>query len=164
MATALRTLQRLAVAHLVATVAMVAVMGVGAAYAYFSSAGTGSGSASTGTLQQVTLVAVTGTPQTHLQPGGTGDVLLSVTNPNASPVQLVSVTGGGALSVRGGTSCTAANAGVAFHDQSGLAVTIPAHASSVPVTLANAASMAYASASGCQGATFLIPVTITVHS
>lgn len=157
----LAMMKRLVLANLVATGAFVSVLTAGTAYAYFSAAGTGTGTATTGTLQTVNLVAVTGTPAAPLQPGSSGDVLLTLNNPNAFPVTLVSVVANGPISVSGGTSCTASGSGVSFSDQTSLALSVPVNTSSVD--LAGAARMSYASASGCQGAVFYIPVTITVQ-
>jgi hypothetical protein len=109
----------------------------------------------------VTVAAATGTPSTPLLPGGTGDVILNVNNPNAYAVTLVSVSGNGTITADGGHSgCT--TTGVTFNNQSGLTINIPA-STTTAVDLPGAASMSTASLSACQGATFSIPVSITVH-
>jgi hypothetical protein len=151
---------------LVAAIAVLVVilLGAGGAYAYFTSTGSGTGHGRAGTLQAVTVAAVTGTPTTPLLPGSSGDVILNVNNPNAFAVKLVSVTGGpAAITVSGGSGCTLANSGVTFNNQTSLSITIPASNSSFAVDLPGAASMSTSSVSGCQAATFNIPVTITVH-
>jgi len=141
------------------------VLGAGAAFAYFSSTGSGHGSARTGTLQTVTVSALVGgdTPSSTLLPGGpAADVVLRVNNPNAFAVTLVSVTGGpGAITGAGGTG-TCTTTGVTFTNQNNLSVAIGASGTTL-VHLAGAASMSASSDAGCQGATFSIPVTITVH-
>ena len=149
--------------RLVAVLAVVGVLAVGgAAWAYFTSSGSGSGSASTGTMSTVTLNATAGTPLTPLYPGGTGDVSLEVNNPNAYTVSLVSVTGNGPITHDAGHSGCLAT-GVTFTDQTGLTKSIPASTNNFQINLAGAVSMDSSSSSGCQGATFSIPVTITVH-
>lgn len=134
----------------------------GVAYAYFTSSGSGTGSASTGTMQTVTVAASTGSPTTPLIPEGSGDVALQVTNPNGFAVTLVSVTGSGGITVDGGHSGCDPSV-VTFTDQTGLTISIPADSTDWQVYLPGAASMSSAAANACQGATFSIPVTITVH-
>ena len=144
-----------------AIVALVLGLGAGAAFAYFTSHGSGKGSASAGSLAPVTVVATTGSPNTPLSPGNSGDVVLKVHNSNSVAVTLVSVSGNGSITADGGHSaCT--TTGVTFANQSGLSINIPAN-TTTPVDLAGAASMGVTSSNGCQGATFSIPVSITVH-
>jgi len=112
-------------------------------------------------MSTVTLNAVAGNPSTPLYPGGTGDVSLEVNNPNAYAVTLVSVAGNGTITPDAGhSSCT--TTGVTFTNQSGLSTIIPASASGYQIRLPGAVSMGSSSSSGCQRATFSIPVTITV--
>ncbi len=135
----------------------------GLAYAWISSDASGAATATTAGLGAVAVSALAGgdLPSSQLQPGGTGDVVLRVTNPNAYPVTLVSVTANGAVTSSGGTgSCT--TPGVALVAQSGLSVAVAASGTTL-VDLPGAASMSASSSSGCQGATFSIPVAITVH-
>lgn len=122
------------------------------------------GSAPTGTMQTVVLEALTGeTPATALQPGSTGEVVLKVNNPNAFTVKLVSVTStGGAPTLVGSAGCTPANAGVAFINQTGLAM--PISPGTWLLRLPGAASMSIASDDTCQGASFALPVTIRVET
>jgi hypothetical protein len=150
------------------TLAVGVVIGAGAAYGYFTSSGSGSGSVTAGTMQTVT-VATAGTPSSPLLPGGSGDVVFSVTNPNNFAVSLVGVglqSGGSITPDAGHSGCatTDSNRVVTLNVPSGdLPVSIPAN-STVPIDLANAASMDLAATNDCQGATFKVPVTITVHS
>jgi hypothetical protein len=149
---------------------LAAIMGVAApciggraAYGYFTSAGSGTGSGGTGTLQAVTVTAFVGgdSPSSVLVPGASADVILRVNNPNASAVTLVSVTGGpGSITADSAhPGCT--TTGVSFTNQTGMSV--PIASGTILVHLPNAASMNASSSSGCQGATFNIPVSITVH-
>ena len=137
-------------------------MASGTAYAYFTSSGQGTGSGSVGTMQTVTISSATVSPSTPLLPGGSGDVTLKVTNPNGFAVTLVSVVGtGGAITADSGhPGCT--TTGVTFANQTGLSTNIPAD-STTAIDLPGAASISTASSAGCQGATFSIPVTITVQ-
>jgi hypothetical protein len=142
--------------------AVVVSLGAGAALAYFTSSGSAHGSASTATL--LTVTAGAGTPSTPLLPGGTGDVALTVTNPNNFAVTLVSVAGNGAITADGGhPGCT--TTGVTFTAPTGspLPVTILANSTNQVVDLPGAAAMSLTASNACQGATFSIPVTIVVH-
>jgi len=147
-----------------AVVALALGAGAGVAFAFFSSSGSGSGSGSTGSLQPVTVTALTGgdTASPALSPGGpAADVVLRVDNPNAQQVTLVSVTGNSTITADPGhPDCT--TTGVTFVNQSGLSVAIAASTTTL-VDLPGAASMSAASSMGCQGAKFSIPVSITVH-
>ena len=147
---------------IMSAVGLVVGLGAGAAYAYFTSTGQGTGSASTGSMQPVTVAATTATPSTALLPGGTGDVTLQVTNHNGYDVTLVSVTSTGAAITPDLSHSTCTTTGVTFTNQTGLSTAIPAN-STATVHLPGAAAMSAASSAGCQGATFLIPVTITLH-
>jgi hypothetical protein len=150
--------------RLVSVLAVVGVLAVGgAAWAYFTSHGSGTGHGSTGSMSTVTLSATAGSPSTSLYPGGTGDVSLEVNNPNAYAVTLVSVSGNGAITPDSGHLAGCTTTGVTFSNQSGLSTTIPASATNYPVHLSGAVSMSTSSSNGCQGATFTIPVTITVE-
>ena len=95
-------------------------------------------------------------------PGGTADVMLRVTNPNGAAVQIYSVTGNGPITADAGHSgCT--TTGVSFTaPATPVGISLTANSTTL-VHLPNAASMSTASLSACQGATFRIPVTVTVH-
>ena len=96
-----------------------------------------------------------------LQPGGSADVILRITNPNDFAVTLSSVTANGTITASGGLgACT--TTGVSFGGVSGLSTPIAEDATTL-VHLQGAATMSSASSSGCQGATFSIPVSIAVH-
>jgi hypothetical protein len=141
--------------------AVVAVLaGAGLAFAYFTSTGSSTASASTGTLS-VSIAATAGTPSDPMYPGGpAGDVTLEVNNPNSFAVTLTSVVGDGTITASGG--CTAPD--VTFANQTGLQISIPANSTNYQVDLSGAASLGASSPNDCQGATFSIPVTITVES
>jgi hypothetical protein len=151
-------------------------LGVGAAYAYLTSHGAGSGAASTGTASQVNVIAVAGgnSPASTLVPGGSADLVLEFNNPNAYPVTIVGIAQNGNVTPSNGTGPGTACAGPTG-DNTGVGVTNSVLNVSVPsgnnvvvhIDTANGgvngATMSTSSASGCQGATFQIPVTVTVR-
>ena len=144
-----------------AIVALTLGLGGGAAFGYFTSSGSGSGAASVGTPSPVTVLEATGTVTNKLYPGTASDLLLTLDNPNTYPVTLNSVSGNGTVTGSGGIG-TCMNTGVSVPADSGLNVTVGS-GSSVNVVIPGAAQMSSSSDSGCQGATFQVPVTITVH-
>ena len=135
-------------------------VGITSAAAYFKSTGSSNGHGSTGTLT-VGVSGTTATPTTPLFPGGTGDVTVNVHNPNNFAVTLKTVNGNGTITPDAShASCSPT--GVTFTNQTPN-LAIPANATNFAVDLAGAVSMSTASANGCQGATFTIPVAITVQ-
>jgi hypothetical protein len=132
------------------------------AHAYFRASGSGSGTGATGTLQPATLVALvtSDTPTSTLVPGGSADLILKINNPASSNVTLVGIapkTGGTVTPSLPG--CT--TSGVSLATIGALAITLTPGSNTVHI--GNGATMSTASVSGCQGATFAIDVTITVH-
>jgi hypothetical protein len=143
----------------------------GPSFAYFTVGGGGTGPGATGSLQPLVIqLATTGSPSSSLLPGSTADLLLNLTNPNPVPVTLISVTQGGGVTVQGGSGCTSdpgwpgtlGNSGVSAVTSTGLSIPVAAGAT-VVVHLPAGAAMGTSSASGCQGATFQIPVTVVVR-
>jgi len=157
--------RRLSVA-LVAALALVVGIGAGGAYAYWKTQGSGSGTASVGTPAGVTVVAATASPSGKLIPGGSADLVVQLDNPNAYAVTIVGLAQNGTVNpVAGtgpGTACTSANTGVSVPTATGLNLTV-ASGSGIIVHVASGVSMSTASASGCQGASFRIPVTLSVQ-
>lgn len=157
----------LAAAKTAATVAVLSlVLGVGSAYAYWSTIGIGSGSAASASMQTVTVDAfVAGdSPATTLIPGGTAEVIVRASNPNAFAVQVYSFASNGTPTADAShplcsTTGVTFNAPVAPLTPT---VSIPAN-SSILITLPGAASMSAASQSSCQGAVFHLPVTMAVR-
>lgn len=155
------TPRRLAAKTAAATITLCLLTGAGGAYAYWATVGAGSGAATNGTMATVSveaLVAGDGLRNT-LVPGGTADVAVRALNPNSFPVQVYAIRGNGAAAADSNhPGCT--TTGVTFVDPAvPLAVSIPAN-SSILIALPNAAAMSLASSSGCQGATFSLPVTL----
>ena len=157
-----------------AAAALAAGLGGGAAYAYFTSHGSGTGHATAGSPSSVVLGQATiGTVSSYLIPGGTGDLFVKVNNPNNVAVAITGISQTGGVTVSGGVgSCasdpawpgTLGTSGVSVPTNSSLNISVPAlSGSSYQIDIPNAASMTTASATGCQTATFQIPVTITVR-
>ena len=149
-----------------ATVALCILGGAGTAYAYWATTGIGNGSATNGTMQTVTVDALVAgdTLQTSLVPGGTADVILRATNPNAHAVTIYGFAANGAVTADAGhSSCT--TTGVTFTPPPApLAQPVIVQANtSILLTLEGAASMSAASLSACQGAQFKVPVTLEVR-
>jgi len=148
------------------------VMSGGAAYAWWSGSGSGSGSAGAGTLLPLEISHDGVTPTTRLLPGQTGTVALLVHNPNPVPVRLVEVVADTddqthavlPISVSGGSGCTAGNSGVSFVPQTGLSITVAVGVEWQEIELPDAVTMDLSSDNGCQGASFAIPVRLTVRT
>ncbi|MEJ2889732.1 hypothetical protein [Actinomycetospora aeridis] len=144
-------------------VAVAVLLGAGLASAAWLSSGGGTGTARGGQAVPPTTTAVAGTAITTnlLYPGTSGDVKLTVNNPNVYPVTVTSVSANGAPTASGGTG-TCATTGVSLTGATP-GTAIPAN-SSATLTLTGAASMTSASENGCQNATFTIPVTVAITS
>ena len=147
---------------LLLTLTVIAALAVtGVANAYWRAAGTGTGSAATGTTVPVTLSPGTTTP--GLYPGGSTDVVLTVTNTNTSPVVLGSLaldssqgTGGFAVDA-GHSGCLVSALGYTTQTNGGLGWTVPAKVGTtngtLTITLPSALAMTTGAANACQGAT-----------
>lgn len=153
-------------------VAGILVIGVGAgtAFAYFASNGSGTGYAAVTQTKPAVVEPATGATLTtttkELSPGNAADLRLTLTNPNGYPVTVTGVTQDGTVTVVGGGSgCTATSAGVAV---SAAAANLPSPIRLTPgaqtVTVPTGAAMTSTSSTTCQGASFQIPVDVTVHS
>lgn len=142
--------------------------GGGTAAAMWSDSGGGAGTAGTGATVPVTLSP--GSPTANLFPGGRSDVLLTVTNPNTSPVRLGSlvldtVQGTGGFAVDAAHSgCSVAALGYTAQSNAGAGWTVPAKAGSVEgsltVRLVNALSMGVDAANACQGARITVYLAV----
>ena len=116
----------------------------------------------TGTAQNPTTSAAAVTSGL-LVPGGTGDVYITVNNPNAYPVRLTAVTGNGTITASGGQG-TCTTTAVTFTNQAPTSNNTIAAGGSATFTFTGAVAMGTNPDNGCQGATFTIPVTVTVSS
>ncbi len=135
------------------------LLAAGSATAYWASTGGGSGSGDTATPTAVTLSPAT--PTAALFPGGQASVKLTVTNPNAFPVRVGSLSldtgqGTGGFAVDGGhLGCVLTTLSYATQTNAGAGWTVPA-SDDLSVTLTNALSMTAAAANACQGASFTV--------
>ena len=130
-----------------------------AAFAAWTVGGGGTGTATATSASALTTSVATTTAA--LYPGITGsDLYLTVNNPNPFPVAITSVNANGAaVADAGHPTCT--TTGVTF-TTTAVTQTVPA-SGQVSFTVAGVA-MSNASDTGCQGATFTIPVTFTAAS
>jgi hypothetical protein len=146
--------------------AVVGALGVvavsfGIAFAFLNSS-RGTGTATTGTLQ-VSLVALAGgdTPSSTLVPGGQGDLVFKVETSSNANLTSVVLKSGGAITADGGhPGCS--TTGVTIGNPSNLPLALVKGTNVVHLT--NGVAMSASSSSGCQGAIFSVPVTITVQT
>lgn len=142
---------------------MAVVLGLGGgAWAYFTAHGSGSGTASVGTVSNIEVVGASGTVANKLFPGASGDLKVQFNNPNAYAVTIVTLAPGSGPSTGSSGIGTCTTTGVSVNPQSNLSITVAA-GSGVVVTIPNGAIMDATSESGCQNATFQVPISITVH-
>lgn len=133
------------------------VLTTGTAYAFWSTTGGGTASASAASALPVDVVVTVSGGTLH--PGAHLSVTPTFSNPNPFAVTITSVTPG-AVTVSGGTGCTAGNSGVSFSALSG-PWTVPAGGRTTGDTVADAVRMATTSDTGCQSATFTAALTVT---
>jgi hypothetical protein len=137
-------------------------MVAGVAFAAWLADGTGSGSARARVAEALTTLDASASATPDLYPGGTGDLVLQIANPNPYPVVVSSVTGDGEIT-SDTSGCDATNHAVTFSDQSGLALAVPGGGSATHV-LADAMAMGTSAADACQGATFSVPIAMSGYS
>src|SRR5262249_35460461 len=141
----------------VLAVALIASAAAGTSRAYFTAPGTGTGTAAAANALRVTLTPAT--PTAELYPGGSADVALAVSNPNAGTVVIPSFVldtsrGDDGLDVdddHGGCNLSA----LTFTGAAG-SWTIPAHAGSFTIDSPGAVALSTSAADACQGATFTV--------
>jgi hypothetical protein len=123
-----------------------------AAAALWTVGGSGSGQGRAVTVQN--LVVTPGTPTAQLYPGGSGDVVYSVTNPNPFPVRVTGVSPG---AVTGEGACGASS----FTTSTGTVapVTIAADATAT-VTVVGGVTMVVAATDACQGVVVTVAGTL----
>jgi len=146
----MRMRSRLAV--LVSGTAVVATAGV--AFAVWTVDGAGSGSATTGTAQDLTVVA--SAVDSGIWPGGpAGAVGFKVTNPNPFPVKLTSVSYG-ALGT-GGSSCPVDQVSVDPSAPAAVDLVVPA-GQTVTSSIAGVLRLASSATDSCQG----VPLSVAL--
>ena len=141
----------------------------------------GTGAAQSQTVSNVTIAPVTtGSIANQLYPGATGDIQVTITNPNAAPVQVTGVTTPSNSTVHATgysdqalttiqASCTASTSLVdwAFSGSTAAAHTlstaliVPANGS-LTVTLTNMATMGTGSPSACENTYFKMPALTAI--
>jgi hypothetical protein len=140
-------------------VGTVGVLAASTAFAAWTVGGGGTGTATATSSANLTTSVATTTAQ--LYPGITGaDLYLTVNNPNPFPVAISSVNANGAATADAGHA-TCVVTGVSYATTA-VTQTVPANGN-VSFTVPSV-SMSNASDTGCQGATFTIPVTFTAAS
>lgn len=152
-------IHRIGIRMSLATVATGLMLVAGVAFAAWTATGSGNGYAKAGTISALTTVDASASTTAQLYPGGTGDVKLTVNNPNSFPVVVTAVAGNGTITSDKGSACNAST-GVTFTDTTGLSTTVAASGSAT-ITLTGKAAMSSSSDNSCQGAVFTIPVTLT---
>jgi hypothetical protein len=142
--------------------AIFAALVAGVAFAAWTTGGTGHGSAQAKTAVSLTTVGVPASTA-GLYPGADAKVTVRAVNDNDFPVRISGVAYGtaAATTVSGalGSCVNGADAALAFTDQTGLAFDVGAHGATTFDV--DGIHMGPSSATGCQGATFTIPVTLT---
>jgi hypothetical protein len=149
---------------LIALAALAAALGAaGIAVAAWLSSGSGRPGVSAGHALAPTTSTVAGSAVTSglLLPGASGTAIVTVTNPNPYTVRVLTIAPTGAATASGSAG-TCTTTGVTFTAQQP-GITLAARAGTT-LTLPGAVAMSTASETGCQGATFTVPVTVTVAS
>jgi hypothetical protein len=134
------------------------------AFAWWSATGTGNGYAKATTPAALTTVDVSTSASAQLYPGGTGDLIVKIHNPNPYAITVTSIAATGATprAVSGNATCDAADSVYLIATLSGLSINVPAGGDSSLQTFTNAVKMDGPSAvDACQGKTFAVPVTLT---
>ncbi len=128
----------------------------GVAFADWLASGTGSGYAKAHTAEPLRTISAAAAPT--LYPGGTGDFVITIENPNPYPVTVMTIARDGPIT-SDKDGCDPPSHGVVFSDQAGAWV-LPGKESAT-YTLADSVAMAPDSPAACQGATFTIPVALS---
>jgi len=141
------------------------LLAAGVAFAAWTATGSGNGYAQAKGMSSVTLSDASTYTTAQLYPGGSGDLVLRVANPNSYDVTVTTVTGTGpAVTAPTNATCDAST-GVTFTNQTGLtgaSYVVPGNGSAT-ITLANSVSMGNASVNACKGLTFTVPVSVTAQ-
>jgi len=130
---------------------MTTALGSGVAYAAWTSSGSGSATTKAGTAQ-APVVSGGAVTTGLLYPGGTGDAVVTVSNPNPYPVIVTTVAPNGP-----------ATCGVTFTQRSP-GTALAANSAPVAITLTGAVTMSSNAANTCQGALIDVPVLVTIAS
>ena len=158
--------RRLIAVGLLASASLLATGGL--AYAYLTETGHVSSSGGHGTVapSNPTISAGTATLSGTLYPGGSANLLVTVTNSSNLSVSVQGITAGaGNVVVTGGSGCTTSNDGLSVNTGATfLPTTVSPNSASSPITFTNAVRMTASANSGCAGAIFLVPIAVTVKA
>ena len=139
----------------------------GSAYGFWSTSGSGTATGTVTTAAPLTLAPAT--PSSRIYPGGTADVAVTITNPNAFAVHIGSLTldtaqGTNGFGVDNGHSgCGVGVLGLTAQTNSGDGWTVPANGG-LSLQLPGALTMTTAAANACQGATFTVYLAASVDA
>jgi hypothetical protein len=156
-----RTKRRL----LVSFVAAASVFGGGIAYAAWSSTGAGSGTAQATTSANSVIAA--GTSAADLYPGAVKTITVTVSNPNAYPVLVNSISAGSSALVNGSCAAGTVTSDIRPTDATGL---LQSNGSTKQIAAAGSGTyilttrMAAAAAETCKLQTFTLALTATLSS
>lgn len=135
-----------------------ALLALGIAYAAWTATGSGSGASEATTALALSTVDATALTSAQLYPGGTGDLVVRIQNPNPFGVTVSSILPAGPITSDKGAACDAST-GLSFEGRTSLSQSIAAN-TTVSVTLTGAVAMSGASDDSCQGAVFTVPVSL----
>jgi hypothetical protein len=149
------------------TIGVATVIGLGstAAWAAWTANGSGTGRAQAGRALEISTVATTGNA-TPLFPGGVGDLLVNVKNPNPFPIRVNTVVPGESITAdrqHADAGCKGAAIGVSTDRWVAVGLAVGPEASA-QFTLAGAIRMGNGSVDACQGAVFSVPVVLVATS
>lgn len=151
----------------VGSAAVASTVAAGAALAFWVGGGAGSGSASTEVLSQLTLSPAT--PVAQLYPGGSSDVVLTITNSNRATVRIGTLSldedlGTAGLSVDADHPACPPSALAFTPADGGSGWTVPGAVAGVPgsitATLPDALSMSLDADDHCQGAVVTVYLSV----
>jgi hypothetical protein len=123
----------------------------GIGYALWSINGSGSAYSKATSSQALTTVDVSAQAPGQLYPGGSGDMVIKIHNPNAFPVTVTDVTFG---------AVSPSTCFVTADDQTGLSISVAAGGDSALTTFPGAAHMGSGAGDACQGQLFTIAATL----
>jgi hypothetical protein len=150
---------RLAFALLLTTLTVAS----GLTFGSWSVTGSGNGYSKATTAQALTFSDASASTTAQLYPGGTGDLVVKVTNPNSFAVTITAVNGNGTIVTAPTNATCDASTGVTYTNTSGLSQAVAAGAT-VTFSVTNKVSMSNSSVDACQGLIFKIPITVTATS
>jgi hypothetical protein len=140
------------------TVFLASILISSVALASWLASGTGSGFAKATTAQSLTTSTVAAVAD--LYPGGTGDLKITINNPNPYPVRVTQIARtADPITSDAGAACDAST-GVSMTTPQAVTIDIAAGGSATS-TLAGVMAMSNASDNSCQGATFTVPVSVS---